>query len=84
MHVHVHVLCFMYTLFCCCLLQSTTISQIDERLICPLFGYRCLDDYYDAASNWNKIHKIATPFLCLSATDDPFVPASCELRSGIP
>jgi abhydrolase domain-containing protein 1/3 len=57
-------------------LQSTTISQIDERLICPLFGYRCLDDYYDAASNWNKIHKIATPFLCLSATDDPFVPAS--------
>lgn len=55
-------------------MESANISEVNERLICPLFGYRCLHDYHDAASNWNKMHRITTPLLCLSAADDPFVP----------
>ena len=71
-HVHTHSL---HTLT-----QSKSVSQFDERLTAPLFGYPTVDDYYRAARNSDKLHKICIPYICLTATDDPFVPDKCKIH----
>lgn len=58
------------------------VSEIDTCLTAPCFGFSCLKDYYDSSQNSNKIHKIQTPFVCLAAEDDPFVPKESEFKKS--
>ncbi len=60
------------------LVQVDVVSEFDERLTVPLFGYASVSDYYSDACNCDKIQRIKRPFLCLTAEDDPFVPKDCE------
>ena len=55
------------------------ISEFDERLTVPVFGFASLSDYYSACRNDDKLHAVSRPLLCISAEDDPFVPLDCEL-----
>ena len=59
--------------------QSKTVSEFDTHVTVPIFGYSSLQEYYSACSNWDKIHRIRRPLLCITAADDPFVPKECEL-----
>lgn len=59
--------------------QAKVVSEFDTLVTAPLFGFSCLDDYYKACKNANKVHKIRKPFVCLVSADDPFVPEECEL-----
>ena len=59
-------------------MQSKTVSEFDEHLTAPLFGYKSVEEYYKATNNSDKLHKISIPYICLTATDDPFVPEKCE------
>ncbi len=54
------------------------MSDIDTHLTAPLFGFSCLEDYYDSCRNDDKIHKIRRPLVCITSADDPFVPKACE------
>lgn len=58
--------------------QAKDVSEIDTHLTAPLFGYSCLEDYYKACQNDDKMHKIRTPFVCITSADDPFVPKECK------
>ena len=44
----------------------------------PLFGYSSVEEYYRAARNSDKLHKICIPYISITATDDPFVPIECR------
>jgi predicted alpha/beta-fold hydrolase len=56
------------------------VSQFDERLTVPLFGYSSVKEYYRAARNSDKLHKICIPYISITATDDPFVPEKCKMH----
>ena len=53
--------------------QSTTIEHLDERVVCKLFGYATVEEYYTAGSSMQYIPHITTPSLFLIAQDDPFL-----------
>lgn len=55
-------------------LQSKTIREFDSSFTSIHFGFENVDNYYAKATLHNKLHKIKTPTLCLSAADDPFQP----------
>lgn len=54
------------------------MSDIDTLVTVPLFGFACLEDYYKASRNSDKIFKIQRPLVCISSADDPFVPQECK------
>ncbi len=60
-------------------LQADVVSEFDERLTVPVFGYASVKDYYSDCCNWDKLQHIQRPLLCLTAEDDPFVPKDCKL-----
>lgn len=53
--------------------RSTTIEDLDERVVCKLFGYATAEEYYTAGSSMQYIPDINTPSLFLIAQDDPFL-----------
>ncbi|XP_012939011.1 phospholipase ABHD3 isoform X2 [Aplysia californica] len=55
-------------------LRSESIKDFDERFTTKIFGYESVDHYYTDASLHTKVHRLARPVLCLSASDDPFAP----------
>lgn len=56
--------------------KANTIRQFDAAVTAPMYGYKDVNDYYQAASIVEKPFEcIKTPLLCLSADDDPFSPA---------
>lgn len=55
-------------------MQSRTIKEFDAHFTSKHFGFEGVEQYYDAATLHNKLHKISVPLLCLSAADDPFQP----------
>lgn len=52
------------------------MSQFDDLLTGPLFGFLGSSDYYRQASSVNRIGNIRVPTLILAAKDDP---VSCDL-----
>lgn len=55
---------------------ARTFFEFDDAVTGPLHGFRGAKHYYDSSSSVNWVARIATPTLCLSAEDDPFLPAS--------
>jgi abhydrolase domain-containing protein 1/3 len=55
-------------------LQSRTVREFDSHFTSIHFGFENVEKYYAKATMHNKLHKIKTPTLCLSAGDDPFQP----------
>lgn len=47
------------------------LKEFDNVFTSKMFGFTCADDYYTEASPIYKIKQIKTPFLNLSALDDP-------------
>lgn len=59
-------------------LQANTVTEIDRTVTMPSKGYSDLHHYYNDATYIHQLSdSITTPFLCLTAKNDPFVPAHC-------
>jgi predicted alpha/beta-fold hydrolase len=56
-------------------LQSTTMTEFDEHLTCPVHGFSSSDHYYSHCSIYNKLRRISVPFITVMSMDDPFAPA---------
>ena len=52
---------------------STTLREFDAAGTCKFHGFETVDDYYLQCSSHNHIPRIRTPFLFVSAEDDPFL-----------
>ena len=59
---------------------ARTFFEFDDAVTGPLHGFRGAKHYYDESSSVNWVSRIATPTLCLSAEDDPFLPAETLRR----
>ncbi|HET7435750.1 MAG TPA: alpha/beta fold hydrolase [Thermoanaerobaculia bacterium] len=56
-------------------MRARTFWEFDDAATGPLHGFRDAADYYAQSSSIAFVGKITTPTLCISAVDDPFVPA---------
>lgn len=54
--------------------QARSLTELDERLIVPMFGYTSWQQYYRHASPIRCLKDICIPYLSLNAEDDPFSP----------
>lgn len=61
--------------------RARTFWEFDEAATAPLHGFAGADDYYRRSSSLAFLPKITTPTLCLSAADDPFLPAEAFERA---
>ncbi len=59
---------------------AQTFWDLDDAATGPLHGFAGADDYYARSSSVGFLSRVATPTLCLSATDDPFLPPSALTR----
>ncbi|HEY3123843.1 MAG TPA: alpha/beta fold hydrolase [Thermoanaerobaculia bacterium] len=55
--------------------RSRTFRDFDDAATGPLHDFTGADDYYARSSSLEFLNRIRTPTLCLSAEDDPFLPA---------
>ena len=55
-------------------MQARTFREFDDAATAPLHGFRDADDYYSRSSSIGYLSRIDTPVLCVSSTDDPFLP----------
>ena len=55
--------------------RARTFHAFDDAFTAPSNGYRDADDYYAQASSGPLLERIRRPVLCISAEDDPMVPA---------
>ena len=55
-------------------LAAKTFWEFDDAATAPLHGFAGADDYYQRSSSLPRLSSIASPTLCLSAADDPFLP----------
>lgn len=62
-------------------LASKTFWEFDDAATAPLHGFAGADDYYAKSSSLAFLPGIDTPVLCISAEDDPFVPAEVLPRA---
>ena len=53
--------------------EAWTIGHFDEAVVCRLFGYEDVNEYYHDSSSQNYIPFVRTPSLFLVAADDPFL-----------
>ncbi|KAG4073476.1 hypothetical protein HA402_000700 [Bradysia odoriphaga] len=56
------------------ILQSKSIKEFDSSFTSKHFGFKDVKQYYGTATLHDKLHKMTTPLLGLSAADDPFQP----------
>ncbi len=54
--------------------KVNTISDFDELITAPLYGFRNADHYYQSCSSGPMIKHIRVPTLILHSKDDPFMP----------
>lgn len=55
---------------------ARSVRDFDDAYVAPVAGYAGADDYYARCSLLPRIGRIATPTLCLTAEDDPWIPAA--------
>lgn len=61
--------------------QAQTFWAFDDAATAPIHGFAGAADYYARSSSLGYLGRIATPTLCLSAEDDPFLPAEALHRA---
>jgi uncharacterized protein len=61
--------------------RARTFREFDEAATAPLHGFAGADDYYERSSCLRFLPSIATPALCLSARNDPFLPVEALDRA---
>lgn len=54
---------------------ARTVYAFDDGYVAPMAGFASADDYYERCSLPPRLAAIGTPTLCLTAEDDPWVPA---------
>lgn len=64
--------------------RARGIVAFDDAVTAPLHGFSSASAYYDACSSGPRLGDIRRPTLCISAADDPMVPAACLPRAGSP
>jgi predicted alpha/beta-fold hydrolase len=62
-------------------LAARSFWEFDDAANAPLHGFAGADDYYRRASSVGFLSRVATPALCLSAEDDPFLPREALARA---
>lgn len=62
--------------------RARGIVEFDDAVTAPLHGFSSAGAYYDACSSGPRLDEIRRPTLCISAADDPMVPAACLPRAG--
>jgi len=62
-------------------MRAQTFRDIDNAATAPIHGFHDADDYYARSSSIHFLGAITTPTLCLSAVDDPFLPAEALARA---
>jgi len=62
-------------------LKARSFWEFDDAANAPLHGFTGADDYYARASSLGFLSRVATPALCLSAEDDPFLPPEALARA---
>jgi hypothetical protein len=62
-------------------LSARGFWEFDDAANAPLHGFAGADDYYRRASSLGFLPAIATKTLCLSAENDPFLPAEALRRA---
>ncbi|BDA43976.1 Phospholipase ABHD3 [Coccomyxa sp. Obi] len=55
------------------LTEAWTIAHFDKAVVCKVFGYDSVEDYYKHGSSEQYIPHITSPTLFLVAEDDPFM-----------
>lgn len=63
-------------------LAARSVYEFDDRYVAPLGGFAGAEDYYARASLPNHLPRIAVPTLCLTAEDDPWIPAATYRAIG--
>lgn len=53
-------------------MNATTIPEIEDAMIAPLYGFKDKFDYYDKSASLPVIDYIAVPTYVINAADDPF------------
>jgi len=61
---------------------ARTVYAFDDGYVAPMAGFASAEDYYERCGLPPRLAAIATPTLCLTAADDPWVPA--ETYRAIP
>ncbi len=51
-----------------------TLREFDARWTAPVWGFRTVEDYYQAADTRGDLQRAVVPTLVLAAQDDPLVP----------
>lgn len=54
---------------------ARTVYAFDDGYVAPMAGFAGADDYYERCGLPPRLAAIAAPTLCLTAADDPWVPA---------
>lgn len=60
--------------------RARDFHPFDDAATAPLHGFAGADDYYAQSSSIGFLPRVATPTLCLSAIDDPFLPRDALRR----
>lgn len=63
--------------------RARTFWEFDDAATAPLHGFAGAEDYYERSSCLAYLPRIATSTLCLSAFDDPFLPAEAVERARL-
>ena len=61
--------------------RAWTFREFDDAANAPLHHFAGAADYYARCSSLRVLSRITVPTLCLSALDDPFVPAETIERA---
>lgn len=59
------------------LLRAKNFHEFDNLFTAPVNGFRDAQDYWEQNSSLHFLQGIRTPSLLITATDDPFLSASC-------
>jgi predicted alpha/beta-fold hydrolase len=62
-------------------LRARSFWEFDDAATAPLHGFAGADDYYRRSSSLSFLSRIATPTLCISADDDPFLEKESLVRA---
>ena len=52
--------------------KCETIMDVENLVICPVFGFDDAFDYYNKVKTIDKLHKVCVPQFVIQARDDPF------------